>query len=261
MQNYLAVVEKCTTKSDVKFIKRFINNDEELHLYRASAAAFLAMMKKNLQEATDYIRLGLDFCSQSPPNHADRVIIFSPWGMDDPRKTIGSKIEQFKYSLETNLSILEGKKLSASELQALSDADCANICKVFCLAGTGEEDYEKRCTAGGKYCDCCDKSGEELGLDELATCSRCKLAFYCSSECQKKAWYAGHKQACRKKGQIELGDVMVLQGLSNRTDLNGRFVFVADKGTSQGKWLVRLTNADTPMSVSGKNLVRLRPEA
>lgn len=54
---------------------------------------------------------------------------------------------------------------------------------------------------------------------------------------------------------------MVLQGLSNRTDLNGRFVFVVDKGTSQGKWLVRLMDVNTPMSVSGKNLARLRPEA
>lgn len=143
-QNYLAAVETCITKNDVKFIKRFIYNDEELHVYRASAASFLAMMKESLQEASHYIRLGLDFCNQSPPNHADRVVIFPRFGMDEGGKTIGSKIKQFKFCLETNLSVVEGKKLSASELQALSDAGCTKMYKVFCLAGKGEEAFLKR---------------------------------------------------------------------------------------------------------------------
>jgi len=43
---------------------------------------------------------------------------------------------------------------------------------------------------------------------KLDCCSRCKMAYYCSKACQTKQWRAGHKQACRKKGEIRPGDVM-----------------------------------------------------
>ena len=36
---------------------------------------------------------------------------------------------------------------------------------------------------------------------KLSRCSVCRVACYCSAECQKRAWGAGHKQACKRLGR------------------------------------------------------------
>lgn len=46
-----------------------------------------------------------------------------------------------------------------------------------------------------KYnCHCCHKAPSD-GV-RFRCCSRCKKVFYCSPECQKKDWHAGHKHSC-----------------------------------------------------------------
>lgn len=40
---------------------------------------------------------------------------------------------------------------------------------------------------------------------------------------------------CRKKGQIEVGDDMMLDSLSSRRELNGRVVKVIGKGVTEDK--------------------------
>lgn len=72
---------------------------------------------------------------------------------------------------------------------------------------------------GGDRCDCCGKTTEDLGIASttLDCCKRCGLVYYCGVECQRKQWLAGHKLACRKPGQIEIGDSMRLVTAS-RTD-------------------------------------------
>ena len=49
--------------------------------------------------------------------------------------------------------------------------------------------------AGRRLCDFCKKSESQL-KKKVLTCSRCKGAFYCSQECQKKDWKKGHKRVC-----------------------------------------------------------------
>eukprot|EP00656_Telonema_subtile_P014767 TRINITY_DN17639_c0_g1_i2.p1 TRINITY_DN17639_c0_g1~~TRINITY_DN17639_c0_g1_i2.p1 ORF type:complete len:760 (-),score=181.63 TRINITY_DN17639_c0_g1_i2:17-2296(-) len=46
------------------------------------------------------------------------------------------------------------------------------------------------CTAGS-FCDCCGKK-----VQTLLKCARCKTVAYCSKECQKTHWKAGHKDKC-----------------------------------------------------------------
>lgn len=41
----------------------------------------------------------------------------------------------------------------------------------------------------------CDNCGKKEGDSELKLCSRCKKVYYCSRECQKKA-YRVHKRYC-----------------------------------------------------------------
>ena len=54
----------------------------------------------------------------------------------------------------------------------------------FCKPSKAER---QRC----RYCDKYEQSPKEF-----AQCSRCKLAFYCSRECQVKDWKDGHKKLC-----------------------------------------------------------------
>ena len=54
---------------------------------------------------------------------------------------------------------------------------------------------------GGDACDTCGKAGRVAaataaaeGVAKLSKCQRCQAACYCSKQCQRQAWNAGHKQ-------------------------------------------------------------------
>ena len=83
-----------------------------------------------------------------------------------------------------------------------------------------------RMGAGGGKCDCCGKRAEVVQGGELLQCSRCKMAYYCSGICQKKAWKAGHRHACRAPGQIEVGDIMLVKDIVRKPELNKKIVKV-----------------------------------
>lgn len=42
----------------------------------------------------------------------------------------------------------------------------------------------------------CSHCETKMNIKDLKQCSRCKLALYCSKECQLKDWYDYHKQIC-----------------------------------------------------------------
>lgn len=102
---------------------------------------------------------------------------------------------------------------------------------------------ERLWSIGGKSCDCCKKTLEELGVTTLDCCSRCLKAYYCSKSCARKQWRAGHKQACRKKGEIKPGDVMRLQA----EVLGNNFIPVIVVGPAvgeEGMWRVNVLSED-----------------
>jgi hypothetical protein len=59
-------------------------------------------------------------------------------------------------------------------------------------------------------CHVCEKKGvfkDPLsGQTQLFQCSRCKVALYCSVECQKKSW-KGHKMTCKRMGKERLREI------------------------------------------------------
>jgi hypothetical protein len=164
-----------------------------------------------------------------------------------------------KLLIEVNLRLTEGHLPSnAGKEMMLSIGGVAGF-RVTRHPMQNEQDLLMRSIAGGNRCDGCKKGREELDLGSFSVCGRCKMVSYCSPVCQRKAWNTGHRQSCRQKGQIEVGDDMVLVGLSSRTELNGRFAKIIGPGSVEGKWLDKLTDASQPMSVSGDKLLRLRP--
>jgi hypothetical protein len=56
------------------------------------------------------------------------------------------------------------------------------------------ESNKKMMGTSRRCCNHCDKSEVEWGGHKM--CSRCKNACYCSKECQKAHWKAGHKKEC-----------------------------------------------------------------
>jgi len=176
---------------------------------------------------------------------------------------VGSHLKRLKLVLESDLAGAEGRPYSSAEIDKLCDElSTIRVTKVKSqVVSASELDLLERSHAGGTRCDCCGKQEEDLGTDSLLKCARCRLVFYCSTECQRKAWNGGHKRDCRKKGQVKVGDDMLLNGLVNRQDLNGRFVKVIGRGVGEGKWIVKLNGSDKQISVSGDKLLRLRPKA
>lgn len=68
--------------------------------------------------------------------------------------------------------------------------------------GESVEDYNKRMEFEKKEIERCNK------LQKMKKCSRCKLQYYCSTDCQKQAWNRCHKFECK-----------ILQTLSKETTL------------------------------------------
>jgi hypothetical protein len=95
------------------------------------------------------------------------------------------------------------------------------------------------------------------------TCARCKIAFYCSMECQAKQWKAGHKTACRKRGEVKPGDIIYLAESEGRPELTGSIVRAIERANNVEEatlWRVEcLRGTVEPFQVPDVSLLRFRP--
>jgi hypothetical protein len=115
-------------------------------------------------------------------------------------------------------------------------------------------------SVGGDQCDGCHQTRIELGMDHLKSCARCRRTFYCCGECQKKQWKAGHKQYCRKPGQVKPGDYVRLNGIESRPEVNGEVVQVVRADPKQeGRWETRIPGGDSSISIASEKMELLRP--
>merc|ERR1712107_462087 len=53
-----------------------------------------------------------------------------------------------------------------------------------------------------RVCDGCAMTEQNLPANKFLTCSGCELVFYCSRDCQKKAWRV-HKHTCKQEGLLK----------------------------------------------------------
>jgi len=126
---------------------------------------------------------------------------------------------------------------------------------------------------GGLSCDCCERRAEPDGGGErldLKVCSRCKLIYYCSKECQKSHWQV-HKSFCCSPGTFLVGDRALVVGIQGRKDLNNHVVTVQQERKSASsdkkeeeqrevRWACKLQGEDGKiLAFKAENLRRLRP--
>jgi hypothetical protein len=106
---------------------------------------------------------------------------------------------------------------------------------------------------GGDKCDHCSKTSVDLGAMNFNACRSCQRAYYCSPECQRAAWKAGHKQACCKPDERYVGDLMHLRSLQKRTKINERLVEMVE-AVGGDRWLVRFYCVRDGEHPGGNNL-------
>ena len=120
----------------------------------------------------------------------------------------------------------------------------------------------RRLELGGSTCDHCGKTAEAAGVARLSACKRCLMAYYCSTDCQRARWKAGHKQACRAPNKVQVGDHVKLTNLASRPELNDKVVRVlAAVPDREGRWEVAVDGGvQRTLSVAAEKLERLRPQ-
>lgn len=188
-QALLSVLHTSAAKGEIKQLKRrFLHNEEEPAVYRVQAALIVGSAKwfqyRNIHDAAEYFRLGLKYISQSLPEDDNRVIIFADVCGATKDITVKTQLGMLKDCLEANIAQCEGKLISTAKKQKVEDFGGGKTEDItWYQALSSEETLMKRSVAGGKHCDACGKNTEELGIEDLSICSRCRLAFYCSSGC------------------------------------------------------------------------------
>lgn len=259
------------TDADMKTLrKQFLQNDREPPHFRVQASFTLGVLESNRMnrdEAANMYRQGVNAAENATAKEragrvqGDDKVCFVGECIDCPLRMIRSNLSIISGNGQTHtcksprdfggkdampsigdvsLNVVENGLLSALELALLQD---------------------RALFVGGNECDSCTKP--LLELNNKKCCSRCKLVYYCSPLCQKIAWKAGHKKACRKPDEIVPGDYMLLANLVKKPELNGRVVCVKRAATTAGRWLVTTVDntVDAPLSIATKNLRRIRPES
>ncbi|ORY41615.1 hypothetical protein BCR33DRAFT_336597 [Rhizoclosmatium globosum] len=123
----------------------------------------------------------------------------------------------------------------------------------------------------GFKCDVCgilavDESGEKEVLNSLKKCNSCYSKFYCSVECQRKAWKAGHKKMCRAPTDLVKFDLVRIHGLKNEMYsqmMNGSVFEVRGPllprptDGSPVKWRISIMGGNKQLVIKEMNITRV----
>lgn len=152
------------------------------------------------EKAANYLRAGIDVDETATSSDGGRYVrAVSPYGYYDTCEELaGDMVDGFAKPTQGTVGMAENN----SSAKATAVPTDPSIIKR--LGGKCDYSDKKRCDVQGG----------------LFRCTRCKLAYYCSSDCQNRQWKAGHKKACRTPGQIEVGDDMLIKGVVKKLELN-----------------------------------------
>ncbi len=258
------------TERDLEALDCIIHDKSEGRLFRAEAAFTRGLLLWDVGErnqAAEMYREAIRIGQKASDKERQRRVISSTDSGGISLQTVGDVINGVVKGARKNLTVLENPLDSRPIIgpQKRSDgtlipADIRHsyyaLEASFCQLS--KEGFDRLLTVGGAECDHCGKKREDLGLSHLKACSRCLRAFYCSQDCQKRQWKAGHKDACRKPGEIQNGDFVKLKNLASKPELNGRVVKAIQPLESQpGRWQVQIENR-TFISVAAEKLEQLR---
>lgn len=268
------------SSSDMEALANIVNSKSEGRLYRCEAAFTAGLLHWNAHdrlEAAAFYRDSISQAEKAANKERRRQVMATLTTPDGAKylglgmKKVGALLDEIKKRSQDNLQILENDTLTSRELisgpiqRRRSDGTPfpPTIRRQQVSGGPNQfgltrEQSGHLLSVGGHLCDYCKKSRTDLGMTHLKSCSRCKRAYYCSAECQKQQWRAGHKDHCRKEGEIKPGDYFLLKGIQTEPGLNGKLVQIVREidGT---RWATRISGGARTVSIASTKLEPLRP--
>jgi MYND finger len=297
---------------DDKDVLHVVQKNKQLpRLYRASAAETIGVshyFNGQRMDAADWYRNAIEHGNKAKPLEQKKSVYGDPIDPTTGRTTmintgdpsqqvlrrIGSFLDEIKYRMEHCLIDLGGGGSSTSDIRnsvALTKEEIAD--ELQSRKGVSPDHYngviaigtERPCSVtleeltrlvmvGGSTCDHCNKTKEELGLkSKLKVCSVCKLAFYCSVDCQKKQWKE-HKVYCRKptndfragdfvkikKGSYTNGGATVGSIGSTPTDLHLEVYKIRGPDpNTEGRYIISPPGCEMKVPIGGDQLEHVRP--
>ena len=256
---------------DFKNLRRVLDGEKEPALFRVDAGRALGVLCTNVrhdyEDAADTFRQTIGIADGAKESELRKQVL----GKSGEEIDVRAFVEHFRDSCSKNLAsmessstvpLCEGEKvgLPAPVYHTRSDGSVYEIKPIVIQLPEDTTIQARAFKVGGTECDVCHKSLAELGIPRLSACIRCKLAYYCSKECQRSAWKQGHKVACREPQQRVPGDIMKLQGLEKELEHDKQLVtLVAER--PNGQWQVdSMFPAGTTFVVDADRLVHIRPE-
>jgi hypothetical protein len=109
----------------------------------------------------------------------------------------------------------------------------------------------------GSKCDSCNTLRTDGAT--LMKCTRCKRKTYCSKACQLRDWSEGkHKLSCRAPKDFKINDLVRINGIVTRLELNGELVCIREI-TDDGHIIVADISNNEEFSVDLSNITLIVP--
>jgi len=231
------------TQTHMRALKQIARDESRPVLHRAQAHFTRGLARRDAGDrqgaARDYMAC-IEVVAQA--TEADRATCFFNTTPDGGiHEVVGKELDRIAKDAHANLSNLRNpsRRMSPESLaRAMATSEIRGSQNSIHIMGGGvgpcgdhEENTAKleaamaRLPVNGDKCDQCGAKPDSTEV-KLRWCGRCSMACYCSPECAKVAWKAGHKQACRAPGQYEVGDLVMVSGLASKPELNGKIVEV-----------------------------------
>lgn len=259
----------CFDEEAQDFVRAISSNEEETFAMRATAMLFRAISFRVFHDSSHAVVP----CHSVESNYTRRAILYSasagdtewPPVADVPSMNGSGNLRQFdaRKFFDAILDKTIGRLRESNSVGSLASQvdDVIDFGQIPKTLGTEYHLIPHSHTLGGLFCDGCGKESDNFA--SLFKCKQCRLAFYCNSDCQAKAWEAGHRHHCKCYRRFQQGDMAILQNLQKASHLNHHWVRVEGKAASPGRLAVHLlrdgNETGKVMAVKKKNLRHHRP--
>lgn len=276
------------TDDDVKNMELIFRDKHEPRLFRLEAGYTLGVISYSRSErlkCQDFYHHAITIGEKQPKNSKEakleqkKMIFVSPETLEQTRKTMKELMDIVLKDCQDNLNGLHKSAMKfVSPFEHMVQEATAGVASMSTSGsldppmkkthampigrgGTSltEAEITNLIDVGGLHCDCCKCKSKKL-----LVCERCKKAYYCSAECQKKQWKENdHKIFCRKEGEFKAGDLVQIARLKNKAELNENIMrIVGPDPNNIGRYEVRMeggVEGDKSYSIAAVNLNQLRP--
>lgn len=254
---------------DMDNLRKIFNDKHEPRLYRVEAGYTLSLIhyaRCERHKCEDVYYNAISIGEKEPTKKQENMeakkvmmLVMKDGAHTQQEMTMKELMQGVIQDCQKNVSILRGAEVTFSA----EDQPVKSLRHIMNIGHGGttlsNTEINKLIDVGGGHCDYCKRKDKKL-----FKCSKCNRGFYCSRDCQVKQWTENeHKKYCRKEGEFKPNDLVQIERLKNKPELNHNIVrLVGPDKRNEGRYEVKMEGGvrrDPSFSVSGKNLNQLRP--